>query len=1051
MSITEISIKRPSLIIVIFLTLTVLGIFSYTKLSYELIPKFEAPAVLVKTVYPGASPSVVENAVTRVVEDALSTMEGVKSIRGTSFENASFIFLELGNSINVTDALQEAQRKINAKANELPSEAEPPSLTKWSSDQFPILSIGFTSNLDTREFYDLVVDRIKPTIGSVVGVGDISVIGGQEREVQVNVNRQLLNSRGLSILQIVQAVRASNLEFPTGKLKSDTEQLVIRLAGKLKTVEQLENLVIANDPFSGAPIKLREVAEVLDGKKELASLSRVNGRNAISVKIMKSPDANSVTVAEGVLEKLEALKIQYAEEKLDYEIANNQTDFTKAAVDAVSHDLVLAIVLVAVVMLFFLHSIRNALIVMLAIPTSLVATLIMMYAFGFTLNLMTLLAMSLVIGILVDDSIVVLENIYRFMEKGVPRREAALRGRNEIGFTALSITLVDVVVFVPISLAEGIVGMIMASFALVVTFSTLMSLFVSFTLTPMLASRFSRLEKYNDKSLAGMVFNGFEAWLESLNNWYGRVIAFVLKPIRIPYRSGKRHFNFHLNAILTFVFTTFLLVSSFSLLSGGYIGSAFVTPGDRGEFIINLELPKDATLYETNLAAQKAEAYLLEQKEIVSTFTTVGQISGALGDVVGENLVELAMILVPKDQRIHTDFYAQQTRDELEKRLPGVKVKSAPVSFFGGADMSPIVVFFSGPDKKEVEEYAEFTLNKVKEIRGVLEPELSNEAGRPEVKVEVDRERMAALGIDIASLGATMQTAFNGNTDAKFQTDGKEYDINIRMDDFNRNSVTDLAGLTVMNQRGQLIRTDQFAGITLATGPDQLNRNNRLPSITLQSKVLGRTSGEIGAEIRAIFEETPPPAGMNISYDGDMKNQEEGFGSLGLAFIASILFVYLILVALYDSWLDPVVVSFSIPVAIMGSLFAMALTMSVLDIFSILGIIMTVGLVAKNAILLVDFTTQAKAEGKTTTEALVEAGRTRLRPILMTTLSMAIGFLPIALASGAAAEWKNALAWALIGGLLSSMVFTLLIVPVAYLWMDGFRNFVKKMVGKLSS
>ena len=1046
MSITEISIKRPSLIIVIFLTLTVLGIFSYTKLSYELIPKFSAPAVLINTVYPGASPAEVENSVTRVVEDAVSTVEGVKSIRGTSVENISFVFLELENSTDVNLAMQSAQRKINARLRFLPDGADPPSLAKWSSDEFPILNIAFTSDMEERAFFDLVADRVKPAISSVPGVGNISVIGGQEREIQVNVHRQELEARGLSILQIVQAINEANLDFPTGKIESEAGQLVIRLAGKLESVAEMQSLTVARDPATGAPIKLGEIAEVMDAKKDLVSLSRVNGADAISIQVSKSTDANSVAVAEGVLAKLEVLKTQYAASGLDFEIANDQTKFTRAAVDAVSHDLLLAIVLVAVVMLFFLHSIRNALIVMLAIPTSLVATLIMMYAMGYTLNLMTLLAMSLVIGILVDDSIVVLENIYRFLEKGVPRREAALRGRNEIGFTALSITLVDVVVFVPIALAEGIVGQIMASFALVVTFATLMSLFVSFTLTPMLASRFSRLEKYGDRTLAGLVFNGFERRLEKFNDWYGRLLALVLKPLRIPYRNGAGHFNFHLNALLVFGFTFGLFFSSFGLLSGGYIGSAFVTPGDRGEFIINLELPKDANLYETNLAAIKAEEFLLGQKEIVNVFSTIGQISGPLGPKTGENLVELAMILVPKDQRIHTDFYAQKIRDELERRLSGVKVTSAPVSFFGGADMSPIMIFFAGPDKDEVEKYASFALSEIKKIPGILEPKLSNEAGRPELKVDVDRERMAALGINMAALGATMQTAFNGNTDAQFRAGDKEYDINVRMDNFNRNGAEDIAGLTVMNARGQLIRIDQFADIGLATGPDQLERNMRQPSVTLTSKVLGRSSGDIGNDIRAIFSKTPPPAGVNISYDGDMKNQQEGFGSLGLAFLASILFVYFILVALYDSWLDPVVVSFSIPVAIMGSLFAMALTMSVLDIFSILGIIMTVGLVAKNAILLVDFTSQSKREGMATIPALVSAGRTRLRPILMTTLSMAIGFLPIALADGAASEWKNALAWALIGGLLTSMVFTLLIVPVAYLWMDSLRRGIRRLL-----
>ena len=1066
MSITEISIKRPSLILVIFIVLTVVGLFSLTKLSYELIPKFSAPFVIVSTVYPGASPSEVENSVTRVIEDAVSSMENIISLRSTSFESLSFIFIELKDGTNVDLALQDAQRKINANAAQLPKDADPPSLTKFASDEFPIVSLGVTASLKPGEFYDQVVQRIKQGNSSVEGVGEVRIIGGQEREIQVNVNRQKLEARDMTILQVVQAIRQANLDFPTGKIESQNEQITVRLAGKFQTVDDLRDLVVATGIRYGGDVKLAEIAEVTDGQKELTSLSRVDGKSAIGMQVLKTTDANSVAVAEGVIKQLEKLKTQYESLNFEYDIANNQTDFTIEAVEAVWHDLLLAVMLVAIVMLFFLHSIRNAIIVMLAIPTSLVATLIMMYAFGFTLNLMTLLAMSLVIGILVDDSIVVLENIYRHLEQGMKRRKAALVGRNEIAFTALSITLVDVVVFVPISLTSGIVGNIMGQFALVVTFSTLMSLFVSFTLTPMLASRFSKIEKFNNRTLWGFIFNGFESRLHRVNNWYARQVGRILRPIRIPYpaayvsklsaleatdgRPRKKHFNFYLNAILVFVGTVVIFLSSFGLISNGYIGTAFIQPGDRGEFIMKLELPKDATLRETNLATQKAEEFLFSKNEITKVFTTVGRSSGMLGSQNSAYMAELTMKLVPQDQRegVHTDLYAQRVRNELERQLPGVKVTTAPVSFFGGADEDPIQIFVSGSDKEQVMDYANQALAGIREIQGTLEAKLSVEEGNPEIKVSVDRERMARLGLTMDQVGATMQTSFSGNTDARFRSGDKEYDINIKMDGFNRSSVKDIADLTLMNDQGQLIRLNQFASVEQSTGPNQLERLNRQPSVTIKSKVLGRPSGDIGADIQELMEnKMPPPNGVVVTYDGDMKNQAEGFGSLLLAFAASILFVYLIMVALYDSWIYPLVVMFSIPVAMVGAFLAMALTMSVLDIFSMLGIIMMVGLVAKNAILLVDFANQAKLEGLDTVNALIEAGRTRLRPILMTTLAMAIGFLPIALAKGAGAEWKNGLAWALIGGLLSSMILTLLIVPVVYLFADGMKAWFRRIFG----
>ncbi len=1062
MSITELSIKRPSFIIVIFIVLTILGFFSYKQLAYELIPKFSAPFVIIQTLYPGANPSEVENSVTRNIEDAVSSMENIVSLRSTSFESLSFVFIELKDGTNVDLALQEAQRKINANLGRLPENAEPPSLTKFASDEFPILSIGVTTNANPSEFFDLVSDRFKPAISSVEGVGEVRIIGGQEREIQVLVNRQKLEARGMTILQVMQAIQRANLDFPTGKIENQDEQIIIRLAGKFQTVEDLQMLVVANSPINGLPVKLIEVAEVSDGLKDITSLSRVDGNNAIGVQILKTTDANAVAVAEGVIAQLEKLKVQYRDKNFNYEIANNQTDFTIEAVDAVGHDLLLAIVLVAVVMLFFLHSIRNAIIVMLAIPTSLVATFIMMYAAGFTLNLMTLLAMSLVIGILVDDSIVVLENIYRYMEHGVKRKRAALIGRNEIAFTALSITLVDVVVFVPIALTSGIVGNIMRSFALVVTFSTLMSLFVSFTLTPMLASRFSRIEKFNDKSIWGMILNGFEGIIHRVNEWYARMLGRVLNPIKIAYSASKlrsvearkaadgkprkKHYNLYLPSFLVFVLIIVLFFSSFGLVSNGFIGTAFIQPGDRGEFIMKLELPKDATLHETNLATQKAEAFFQKKKEVTKVFSTIGKSSGMFGSQATSYMSELTMKLVPQEERggVNTDLYAQRVRNELERELPGVKITTAPVSFFGGADEDPLQIYISGSDKEQVMDYAGKVLGEIKKIQGTLEAKLSIEEGSPEIKVTVDRERMSQLGLTMDMVGATMQTAFNGNTDAQFRSGSKEYDINIKMDGFNRNSVDDISNLKLMNNQGQLIQLSQFANVEQTTGPNQLERLNRQPSVLIKSKVLGRPSGDIGAEITALLEgELKPPAGITIMYEGDLKNQAEGFTSLLLALFAALTFVYLILVALYDSWSYPLVVGFSILPAISGAFLAMALTLSVLDIFAMLGLIMMLGLVAKNGILLVDFASHAKKDNDMTTiEALVAAGRTRLRPILMTTLSMSIGFLPIALAKGAGAEWKNGLAWALIGGLTSSMILTLFIVPVMFQFIEGLRDVI---------
>ncbi|MEY4106360.1 MAG: hypothetical protein RL181_702 [Bacteroidota bacterium] len=1031
MSITEIAIKRPSLVIVFFAVLSVLGAISFSNLSYELIPKFDAPVMFISTVYPGASPAEVENNVTKKIEDAVSSMENVTSIRSTSFESVSTVTLEFKQETDINLALQDAQRKLSAIESSLPEDADAPILSKFSSSEVPVMQLGATGDLPPTQLYDLVKQRIKPALSRVDGVGQVSLVGGQEREIRVLVNRDQLEGHGLSLLQLVQAVQQANLEFPTGKIKSENAQIQVRLSGKLLDLEEIRQLVIATSPRSGSPVRLRDVAEIRDETKEVTDISRINGEGAIGVIVQKQSDANAVAVAQGVQKELDNLEEQYKSSNLKFKIASNTTDFTLEAVDAVVHDIGLAVVLVALVMLVFLHSLRNAVIVMVAIPASLVATFIGMYLFGFTLNLMTLLAMSLVIGILVDDSIVVLENIYRHLEMNKSRRRAALDGREEIGFTALSITLVDVVVFVPIGLSGGIVGNIMSQFAWVVVFSTLMSLLVSFTVTPMLASRFSRLENLSEKNVIGFFFIAFEKALSALGRRYAKIL-----------RWSMAHKAIVLSA------TTVIFFASFGLVGGGFIGTAFFSQSDRGEFIIKLELPKDATIKETNLAAQRAEQLLAQQPEVVNVFATIGRSTGFVAQST-PYIAEINVKMVSVEARSErADVYAQRMRDVLERSLPGAKVSTAQVSFFGGADEAPIQVILSSAELADAMAYANVVADQLRQIPGAVDVELAVEEGNPELNVRIDRDRMAELGLNLQIVGATMQTAFSGNTNAKFRDGAYEYDINILLDDFDRTNIEDVGNLSFTSTLGQKIRLEQFATITQTTGPSVLERKDRVSAVTVRSQVLGRPTGTIGEELKTRIAQNPPPEGVDLAYDGELKFQAEGFGALGIAFGAALLFVYLIMVALYNNWVYPFVVLFSIPVAIVGALLAMALALQTLDIFSIVGIIMLVGLVAKNAILIVDFTNQLKEEGKSAFEALLEAGEIRLRPILMTTIAMVFGMLPIALATGAGAEWKNGLAWALVGGLTSSMILTLIVVPIIYYIMDLLAFYFSKWFGK---
>ncbi len=1016
MKIAEISIKRPSLVIVLFTVLILGGLLSYFSLSYELLPKFSPPVLAVTTVYPGASPSEVENTVSKKIEEAVSSMENIKKLDTRSYESLSTIVITLNNGADVDYALNDAQRRINAILKDLPEDIDPPSLNKFSLDDLPIMTLSASAKMDESSFYDLVDKRLAPILSRVDGVAKVNLIGGQEREIQVNVDAKKMEGYGLSLLQVQNAVLSSNLDFPTGSVQTREKDILIRLAGKYKTVDELRNLVIAQAP-SGAQIRLADVADVQDAQKDVEKIARVNQQASIAIQVLKQTDANAVGVSEQIRKSIEKLQNDYSNIELKLDIANDSSVYTLESANAVLFDLFLAIVLVAFVMLFFLHSLRNALIVMVAIPASLIATFIGMSLLGYTLNLMSLLGLSLVVGILVDDAIVVLENIYRHMEMGKNRVRAAYDATKEIGFTVTSITLVIVVVFVPIALSTGLAADIIKQFCVTVSIATLLSLVSSFTIVPWLSSRFGKLERISGKTFFGKIIIAFEKALYNFTNWVTSILKWSLA---------------HKKTTLGVVFALF--VGSFFLLGAGFIGTEFFPKSDRGEFLVQIEMPKDASIEQTNAMTQKAENYLKDKKEVTKLIATVGQSSEGMGaSRATAYKSEINVQLVDKNLREdHANIYAAKIKRELEPMLVGAKVKTVPVSILGSAEQAPLSIIVTGPELDSVMVFAQAAMNELKNIRGATEWKLSVETGNPEINVQVDRDKMAALGLNLSTVGATMQTAFSGNTNGKFRQGEYEYDINIRYENFNRQNIEDVRNLQFTNDKGAKVRLDQFASISETSGPSQLERRDKSTSVTVQAQTVGRPTGSIATEWEATFDKLRKPVGVGYVWSGEMENQSEGFGSMGIALLAAIVLVYLILVALYNSFVHPFVVLFSIPLSIIGALLALGLTNNSLNLFTILGLIMLIGLVAKNAIMLVDFTNQRKLEGASTYDALIDANHARLRPILMTTIAMVFGMLPIAMASSAGAEWKNGLAWVIIGGLISSLFLTLVVVPVMY-------------------
>ena len=1016
MKLAEISIKRPSIIIVLFTILTLGGLFSYSNLGYELIPKFEQNVITISTVYPGASPSEIENTVTKKIEDGVASLENIKKIDSKSYESLSVVSVTLTSNAKIDISMNDAQRKINALISDLPDDAEAPALTKFSLSDLPIMTIGANGKMDEATFYDLMDKKVAPVLSRVEGVAQVNIIGGQEREIQVNLDPLKMQGYGLSVPQVQQTILSSNLDFPTGNIQTRDQKILIRLAGKYKSVDELRNLVILSN--NGIEIRLQDIADVQDAQKTAEKIARVNQKSAIILQVIKQSDANAVAVSADLKTTIAKLEADYKATDLKLQIAKDSTEYTLEAADSVIHDLLIAVILVALVMLFFLHSIRNSLIVMVSIPASLIATFIGIYLLGYTLNLMSLLGLSLVVGILVDDAIVVLENIYRHMEMGKNRIRASYDGTAEIGGTVTSITLVIVVVFLPIAMSSGLVSNIITQFCVTVIISTLLSLLASFTIIPWLSSRFGKLEHIQGKNAFGRIILGFESYLTRFTNWISRLLTWCLD---------------HYIKTIAVVLVLFLF-STFGLALGGFIGGEFFASSDSGEFLVQIEMPKDASLEQSNFMSQKAEAFLKTQEYVASQITTVGQTSEGFGAAQATAYkAEIDVKMIDQSERSDdASVYAAKMKRKLEKVLVGAKVKTVPVGILGTPDNAKLGLIVTGPDTKSAMAFAKLAEAELRTIPGATEIKLTVEDGNPEINVQVDRDKMAALGLTLQTVGMTMQTAYSGNTDGKFRAGEYEYDINIKYNAFDRKNVTDVGNLIFINNAGQQIKLSQFASITEGSGPSQLERRDKTSSVTVQGQNVGVPTGTIVSQWQEKLDKLKKPVGINYIWGGDQENQSEGFGTLGVALLAAIILVYLVMVGLYDSFVHPFVVLFAIPLSFIGAMLALALTNNTLNIFTILGIIMLIGLVCKNAIMLVDYTNQRRKAGETVRNALMQANHARLRPILMTTIAMVFGMFPIALASGAGAEWKNGLAWVIIGGLLSSLFLTLIVVPVIY-------------------
>ncbi len=1025
MQITKLSITRPSLIIVIFTVLTLAGLGGARLLRYELLPKFSPPRITISAVYPGASPIEVENAVTKPLEDIASGVENIKNIESSSFENFSLIRIEADADADVDEIVNIIQKKVTARLADFPDEMQPPNVGKFDFDDLPIIKLGLYADLPPAEFFDLVKTNIIPTLARLDGVAQIRLLGGQEREIKVNLFRQKMEEYRVSIAQVLEAIGRANVEVPAGKLQDDKGQVLVRLSGKVTSLDDLRAVKVSTMP-DGTELFLGDVAEVIDGVKAPEILARANGQDAIGIYLQKQSDANAVEVSALVKEAIVRMEKDFSNQNLNIETLQDTSEFTLEAAKGVFQDLLLAIILVAMVMFIFLQSIRNSLIIMFVVPLSLVATLGVMYLLGFTFNLMSLLGLTLAVGTLVDDAIVVIENIYRHLEMGKSRVQAAYDGTKELGLTLVATTLTLVVVFVPITFAGGLVSDLLTQFAMTVAVSVLFSTLVAFTVVPLLASRFARIEDFKDNPMLKWLTKVFN----QLVNFLAKEVAALLQ-VALSFRW------------VTLLIALLLFAGTVALIPAGYLSVDFLEAGDRGEFLVQIELPKDATLRQTNQLAHQAELILKERPEITSIFTTVGTSAASAQGRNTPYLAELNVKLIDKNLReFSTPIIARQVKVTMESQMIGAKIKPVSINILGLADRAPVDVKIIGPDKEAIADFSEQVYDEIDQVSGVVELETPLQGGSPEIVINLNRQRLEALGLSIGQVGYLLRTALTGNTDFKFSDQGKDYDINIRLDAYDRKNLEDLLSLGFLNAKGQRIYLYQFAQLEESVSPTVLERFSRSPAIAVKGQIVGRPFGDANDEIVERVSQLELPPSTEVQYEGSQKQQIEGFGALIFAGIASILLLYFTMVVLYDSFAYPFVVLFTIPLAVIGAFLALGLSMEVISLFSITGLLMLVGLVAKNAILVVDFTVHLRNEGVELRKALIRATGLRFRPVLMTNISMIIGLIPIAIATGAGAEWKNGLGWALIGGLTSSMFLSLIVVPVVYFMVEKFLQLV---------
>ncbi|MBC7414982.1 MAG: efflux RND transporter permease subunit [Herminiimonas sp.] len=1047
---TRISIGNPVLATMMMVAFVVLGLFSYQRLRVDQFPDVTFPVVVVQTDYPGAAPETVESDLTRKVEEAVNTISGINALTSRSYEGSSVVIIEFDLTIDPAQAAQDVREKVALVKSTFRKEVKEPRVTRYDPADLPIFSISVANEPGARqrplrELTTIADQVVKKRLENARGVGSVALVGGVKREIDIYVKPNEMEALGIGVDQVIKSVRSENQELPTGAIRSQSSEKVVQIQGRIKNPEDFGRIIVARR--GGEPVTLAQVATVVDGQEEQESLALYNGQRTLALNVLKAQGQNTIEVADALAAALTDLtptmKALYPGVKI--EVIKDGARQIRVGVKNVRKTLIEGAVLTVLIVFLFLNSWRSTVITGLTLPVALIGTFLFMYMFGFTINTITLMALSLCVGLLIDDAIVVRENIVRHAGMKVngrfkTHRNAALEGTAEIGLAVLATTFSIVAVFLPVGFMGGIIGRFFHQFGVTVTAAVLISMFVSFTLDPMLSSIWPDPDVHGKTGTTPQ-----RGW----RSWYGRSIGRVLEQfshqvdrLSAVYQRLLKWSLAHRKATLAIAVGSFAI--GLALPVSGLIGSEFVPQADYSETGVTFYTPVGSSIEFTEAKVRQVEAVLRDFPEVRDIYSTVNT-----GNAAGKSYATSFIRLVPRDERLRSTVQMSIPMRERLTRIAGITVTHIGTLDGVGGDSKQIRFSLLGADLKQLARLSLEVQGKMRAIAGVVDIDSSLKAQKPTISVTPKRDLGADLGIGVQQIGDALRPLLAGEAASTWRgPDDENYDVNVRLAPGDRNNVEDLSRLMLssnqLNADGspKMVPLRQVATITPAFGANQINRRDLNREVELSANVVGRSSGQASADIKKMLDAVSLPPGYRYKIGGSTKSMNESAGYALSALLLAVIFIYMILASQFASFLQPVAIMSALPLTLIGVFLSLMFFRSTLNMFSIIGFIMLMGLVTKNAILLVDFANQVRKTGVNRHDALLEAAHVRLRPILMTTLAMVFGMVPLAFGLAEGSEQRAPMGQAVIGGIITSSLLTLVVVPVIYTYLDDFGAWI---------